>query len=74
MPVYVKAEPLQQTGSFKIRGATNAIFSLSDEDAARGVRVAARCGVRGNWLRPHCGPLPLAVRLFSPLGGFGLLL
>ena len=22
------------------------------------------------WLRPHCGPLPLAVRLFNPLGGF----
>ena len=35
--LYFKCENLQKTGSFKIRGATNAIFSLSDTDAARGV-------------------------------------
>jgi threonine dehydratase len=35
--MFFKAEPLQKTGSFKPRGATNAVFSLSDEDAARGV-------------------------------------
>jgi threonine dehydratase len=32
-----KCENLQKTGSFKIRGATNAVFSLSEEDARRGV-------------------------------------
>ena len=32
-----KCENLQKTGSFKIRGATNAIFSLSDEQASRGI-------------------------------------
>jgi threonine dehydratase len=32
-----KCENLQKTGSFKIRGATNAIFSLTDEEARRGV-------------------------------------
>lgn len=32
-----KCENLQKTGSFKIRGATNVIFSLPDDVAARGV-------------------------------------
>jgi threonine dehydratase len=35
--LFFKCENLQKTGSFKIRGATNAIFSLSDEEAQRGV-------------------------------------
>ncbi|HWG59099.1 MAG TPA: pyridoxal-phosphate dependent enzyme [Candidatus Acidoferrales bacterium] len=35
--VFFKCENLQKTGSFKIRGATNAVFSLSDEEARRGV-------------------------------------
>src|SRR5208337_4551995 len=35
--LFFKCENLQKTGSFKIRGATNAIFSLTDEEAAHGV-------------------------------------
>ena len=35
--VVFKCENLQKTGSFKIRGATNAIFSLSGSAASRGV-------------------------------------
>jgi len=35
--IYFKCDNLQKTGSFKIRGATNAIFSLSDEEAAHGI-------------------------------------
>lgn len=35
--LFFKCENLQKTGSFKIRGATNAIFSLSEEEAGRGV-------------------------------------
>ncbi len=35
--LFFKCENLQLSGSFKIRGATNAIFSLSEADAARGV-------------------------------------
>ena len=35
--LFFKCDNLQKTGSFKIRGATNAIFSLSEEDAKRGV-------------------------------------
>lgn len=35
--LFFKCENLQKTGSFKIRGATNAIFSLSEAEAARGI-------------------------------------
>src|ERR1700689_4232940 len=35
--LYFKCENLQKTGSFKIRGATNAVFSLTDEQAMLGV-------------------------------------
>src|ERR1700736_1022533 len=35
--LFFKCENMQKTGSFKIRGATNAIFSLSEEEAARGI-------------------------------------
>jgi threonine dehydratase len=35
--LFFKCENLQKTGSFKIRGATNAVFSLSDEEAKQGV-------------------------------------
>ena len=35
--VHLKAEHLHLTGAFKLRGATNAVLLLSDEDAARGV-------------------------------------
>ena len=35
--LFFKCENLQKTGSFKIRGATNAIFSLSDQEASRGI-------------------------------------
>lgn len=35
--LHFKCENLQRSGSFKMRGASNAIFSLSEEEAARGV-------------------------------------
>jgi len=35
--LYFKCENLQKTGSFKIRGATNAVFSLSEAEARNGV-------------------------------------
>jgi threonine dehydratase len=34
---FFKCENLQKTGSFKIRGAANAVLSLSNEQAARGI-------------------------------------
>jgi threonine dehydratase len=35
--LFFKCDSFQKTGSFKIRGATNAIFSLTDEEASRGI-------------------------------------
>ena len=35
--LFFKAENVQRTGAFKARGATNAVFSLSDAEAQRGV-------------------------------------
>jgi threonine dehydratase len=35
--LHFKAEQLQRGGAFKFRGACNAVWSLSDEEAARGV-------------------------------------
>jgi len=40
--VYVKAENLQRTRSFKIRGATNKLAQLSPEQRAHGVVTASR--------------------------------
>ncbi|WP_207884861.1 hydroxyectoine utilization dehydratase EutB [Pseudomonas sp. 30_B] len=48
-PVYLKLESQQITGSFKLRGASNAIAQLSDEQKARGV-VAASTGNHGRAL------------------------
>ena len=42
-PVHLKAENLQRTGSFKIRGASNKLAQLSPDKAARGV-IAASAG------------------------------
>jgi threonine dehydratase len=35
--VHLKCENLQKVGAFKFRGACNAVYSLSDDEAARGV-------------------------------------
>src|ERR1700736_2926860 len=35
--LFFKCENLQKTGSFKIRGASNAIFSLSEQEICRGI-------------------------------------
>lgn len=49
VPVGLKLEHHQATGSFKLRGATNAMLSLSPEQRARGV-VAASTGNHGRAL------------------------
>jgi threonine dehydratase len=52
--IYFKCENLQKTGSFKIRGATNAVLSLTDEEARNGVAAPSS----GN----HAAALSLAAR------------
>ena len=53
--VYLKCENLQKVGAFKFRGACNAVFALSDEEAVRGVSTHSS----GN----HAQALALAARL-----------
>ncbi|HLE22126.1 MAG TPA: threonine/serine dehydratase [Vicinamibacteria bacterium] len=55
--VFLKCENLQRTGSFKIRGATAKMSSLSEEERRRGV-VAASAGNHGQcvaWLAREMG-------------------
>ncbi len=49
VPVHLKLEHNQTTGSFKLRGATNAVLGLSAAEKARGV-VAASTGNHGRAL------------------------
>jgi len=49
VPVHLKLEHRQTTGSFKLRGASNAVASLSAEEKARGV-VASSTGNHGRAL------------------------
>jgi threonine dehydratase len=49
VPVHLKLEHRQLTGSFKLRGASNAVALLSDDDRRRGV-VAASTGNHGRAL------------------------
>jgi len=53
--VFLKCENFQKVGAFKFRGACNAVFSLRDEEAARGVSTHSS----GN----HAQALALAARL-----------
>lgn len=53
--LFFKCENFQRSGSFKMRGATNAVFSLRDPDASKGVATHSS----GN----HAGALALAASL-----------
>jgi threonine dehydratase len=64
-PVLLKAENLQRTGSFKVRGAYNTIAQLGDAERAAGV-VAASAGNHGQavaWAAREAG---IAARIFMP--------
>lgn len=49
VPVFLKLENRQPTGSFKLRGATNAVLSLSENERERGL-VTASTGNHGRAL------------------------
>jgi threonine dehydratase len=53
--VFLKCENLQKVGAFKFRGACNAVYFLSDEEAARGVSTHSS----GN----HAQALALAAKI-----------
>ena len=53
--VFLKCENLQKVGAFKFRGASNAVFSLTDEEAS--------CGVCTHSSGNHAQALALAARM-----------
>jgi threonine dehydratase len=63
--VFLKAENLQKIGAFKARGATNAILSLSEDDAARGV-VTHSSGNHGQAVAYACSLRNIAAIVVMP--------
>jgi threonine dehydratase len=66
-PVHLKAENLQRTGSYKIRGAYNLLAQLSDDEKGRGV-VAASAGNHAQGVALAARELGIAATIFMPLG------
>jgi threonine dehydratase len=79
--LFFKCENLQLSGSFKIRGAVNAVFSLSEAEAARGVvthssgnhgaavaLAAKMCGIRSWVVMPRNAP-KVKIRAVQAYGG-----
>ena len=68
--VLLKAENLQRTGAFKIRGAVNTLATLTEEERAAGV-VAASAGNHGQavaWAAREAGvPATIFVPLDAPM-------
>lgn len=67
--MFFKCENFQKAGAFKVRGASNAVFGLSDADAQKGVcthssgnhalslsYAAGRRGIPCNVVMPHTAP------------------
>jgi threonine dehydratase len=64
--VLLKAENLQRTGSFKLRGAVNRMSTLSDEERARGV-VAASAGNHAQGVALAASALGVSSRVYMPV-------
>ena len=69
--VFLKLECLQLTGSFKIRGATNALAELSSDVRRRGV-VTASAGNHGLGLAAAAHALDVHATVFLPAGASAL--
>lgn len=66
-PVHLKAENLQRSGSFKVRGAYTCMARLSPEEQARGV-VAASAGNHAQGVALAASRLGLTARIYMPQG------
>ena len=66
VPVHLKLENLQRTGSFKIRGATYRLSRLTAEERARGV-VAASAGNHAQGVALAAKALGIPATIFMPL-------
>ncbi len=65
--VYLKLENLQETGSFKIRGAANKMLTLTPEERARGV-VTVSTGNHGRAVSYVAGRLDIRAVICMPKG------
>jgi threonine dehydratase len=63
--LFFKCENLQRVGAFKFRGACNAVFSLGDEEAARGV-VTQSSGNHGAAIALACRERGIAATVVVP--------
>jgi threonine dehydratase len=63
--VWLKAENLQRTGAFKVRGAVNRIATLSDKERAPGV-VAASAGNHGQAVAWAAREVGIPARIYVP--------
>ena len=66
-PVFLKAENMQRTGSYKIRGATYRLSQLTAEEQARGV-VAASAGNHAQGVAFAARELGIPATIFMPVG------
>ncbi|MDK6274883.1 threonine ammonia-lyase [Pseudoglutamicibacter cumminsii] len=66
-PVWLKAENLQRSGSFKVRGAYVRMSNLTEEERARGV-VAASAGNHAQGVAQAASKLGIKARIYMPLG------
>ncbi|WP_218642071.1 threonine ammonia-lyase [Microbacterium sp. RU33B] len=67
VPVHLKLENLQRTGSFKIRGAAYRLSRLTEEERGRGV-VAASAGNHAQGVALAAQALGIPATIFMPLG------
>lgn len=65
VPVFLKCEHLQHTGSFKLRGALNLVSQLADEERARGV-VAASAGNHAQGVAVAAREFGVQATIFMP--------
>ena len=63
--LWLKAENLQRTGSFKIRGALNSVLQLSEEQRARGI-IAFSAGNHGQGVALAASLVGARCVIFSP--------
>ena len=65
--VFLKAENLQRTGAYKLRGAFNRISKLTADERARGV-VAASAGNHAQGVALAASKLGIKATIFMPVG------
>ena len=66
-PIYLKAENLQRTGAYKVRGAYNRIYKLTADERKRGV-VAASAGNHAQGVALAAEKLGIKATIFMPIG------